>query len=59
MRVLEEAENPAHTVLKRLNFLSISDKVRIPMKAATDSNPKRPPVPIQNGHFGRGSNWAS
>ena len=33
--------------------------VRIPMKAATDSDGKRPPVPIQNGHFGRGSNWAS
>ena len=31
----------------------------IPMKAATDSEGKRPPVPIQNGHFGRGSNWAS
>jgi hypothetical protein len=28
--------------------------VRIPMKAATDSDGKRPPVPIQNGHFGRG-----
>ena len=23
------------------------------------SDGKRPPVPIQNGHFGRGSNWAS
>ena len=34
-------------------------KLRIPMKAATDSDGKRPPVPIQNGHFGRGSNWAS
>ena len=33
--------------------------MRIPMKAATDSDGKRPPVPIQNGHFGRGSNWAS
>ena len=33
--------------------------LRIPMKAATDSDGKRPPVPIQNGHFGRGSNWAS
>ncbi len=28
-------------------------------KAATDSDGKRPPVPIQNGHFGRGSNIAS
>ena len=35
------------------------DSMRIPMKAATDSDGKRPPVPIQNGHFGRGSNWAS
>ena len=34
-------------------------RLRIPMKAATDSDGKRPPVPIQNGHFGRGSNWAS
>ena len=33
--------------------------LRIPMKAATDSDGKRPPVPIQYGHFGRGSNWAS
>jgi hypothetical protein len=29
--------------------------VRIPMKTATDSDGKRPPVPIQSGHFGRGS----
>jgi transposase-like protein len=30
--------------------------LRIPMKAATHSDGKRPPVPIQSGHFGRGSN---
>jgi hypothetical protein len=35
------------------------EAVRIPMKAATDSDGKRPPVPIQNGHFGRRSNWAT
>ena len=40
------------------NYIA-SGHVRIPMKAATDSDGKRPPVPIQNGHFGRGSNWAS
>jgi len=34
-------------------------RLRIPMKAATDSDGKRPPVPIQNGQFGRGSNMAS
>ena len=39
--------------------LPAPDRLRIPMKAATDSDGKRPPVPIQNGHFGRGSNWAS
>ena len=33
--------------------------VRIPMKTATDSYGKRPPVPIQNGHFRRGSDLAS
>jgi hypothetical protein len=33
--------------------------VRIPMKTATDSDGKRPPVPIQSGHFSRGSNLAS
>ena len=33
--------------------------LRIPMKAATDSDGKRPPVPIQNGHFSRGSILAS
>ena len=35
------------------------DEVRIPMKTATDSDGKRPPVPIQSGHFSRGSNLAS
>jgi len=29
------------------------------MKTATDSDGKGPPVPIQNGYFGRGSNKAS
>jgi len=29
------------------------------MKTATDSDGKRPPVPIQNGHFRRGSDLAS
>ena len=29
--------------------------LRIPMKTASDSDGKRPPVPIQNGHFGLGS----
>jgi len=33
--------------------------VRIPMKTATDSEGKRPRVPIQNGHFGLGSIWAA
>lgn len=33
--------------------------LRIPMKTATDSDGKRPPVPIQSGHFSRGSNLAS
>ena len=41
------------------SFRLVEVEVRIPMKAATDSDGKRPPVPIQNGHFGRGSNWAS
>jgi len=35
------------------------DELRIPMKTATDSGGKRPPVPIQNGHFGLGSIWAA
>jgi hypothetical protein len=26
-------------------------KVRIPMKTASDSDGKRPPIPIQSGHF--------
>jgi hypothetical protein len=34
-------------------------KVRIPMKTATDSDAKRPPVPIQTGHVGRVWNRAS
>ena len=38
---------------------AVPPELRIPMKAATDSDGKRPLIPIQNGHFGRGSNWAS
>ena len=38
---------------------AIVARLRIPMKTATDSDGKRPPVPIQNGHFSRGSNMAS
>ena len=34
-------------------------KVRIPMKTASHSDGKRPPVPIQNGQFGRRSIWAA
>jgi len=33
--------------------------MRIPMKTAIDSDGKRPPIPIENGHFGRGSIWAA
>lgn len=35
------------------------DNLRIPMKAASDSDGKRPAVPIQNGQFGRRPNLAS
>lgn len=42
-----------------LAFMIALAYVRIPMKTATDSDGKRPPVPIQSGHFSRGSNLAS
>jgi hypothetical protein len=32
---------------------SVPTQVRIPMKTATDSDGKRPPIPIQSGHFSR------
>jgi hypothetical protein len=35
------------------------EPVRIPMKTATCSDGKRPPVPIQIGHFCRCSIWAA
>jgi hypothetical protein len=36
------------------DFLDLS--VRIPMKTATYSDAKRPPIPIQSGHFFSGPN---
>jgi hypothetical protein len=31
--------------------------LRIPMKTAIDSDGKRPPIPIQSGHFFSGPVW--
>jgi len=44
----------------RMNFDAQNlpdDAVRIPMKTATHSDPFRPLIPIQSGHFGAWSVW--
>jgi hypothetical protein len=52
------AERPADLGEAALVDLAagLGGQVRIPMKTATYSDAKRPPIPIQSGHFFSGPN---
>jgi transposase len=61
--VEEEKDIALHEIAEKLaaerGVQACASTVCIPMKTASHSDGKRPPIPIENGHFGRGSIWAA